>query len=108
MMSAMTLTAVEIRAPRAQIELACTLRRTIGSPIPAQTLDIGPRGMRIRSTRPLRPDETVRFDLPALDMRLSGRALVIAEERPHVYSLRFEGLPEPMTRRLHALAINAR
>ncbi len=107
-MSAMTPDAVEIRAPRAQIALACTLRRTIGSPIPAQTLDVGPRGMRIRSPRPLRPDETVGFDLPDLDMRLNGRARVIAEQRPHVYSLRFEGLPEPMIRRLHALAINAR
>ena len=41
-------------------------------------------------------------------MRLNGRARVLAEERPHVYALRFEGLPEPMLRRLHALAINSR
>ena len=107
-MSAITLAAVEIRAPRAQVEMACTLRRTIGSPIPARTLDVGPRGMRIRSPRPLRPDETVGFELPDFDMRLDGRARVIAEELPHVYSLRFEGLPEPMIRRLHALAINSR
>ena len=107
-MSAITLAAVEIRAPRAQVEMACTLRRTVGSPIPARTLDVGPRGMRIRSPRPLRADETIDFDLPGLDMRLNGRALVIGEERPHVYALRFEGLPEPMVRRLHALAINAR
>jgi hypothetical protein len=104
----MTVAAVEIRAPRAQVSLTCTLRRTIGSPIPAQTLDVGPRGMRVRSPRPLRADETIGFDLPGLDMRLNGRALVISEERPHVYALRFEGLPEPMIRRLHALAINAR
>jgi len=104
----MTAPAVEIRAPRAQIALECTLHRGIGSPILAQTLDIGPRGMRIRSPRPLRADETIGFDLPGLDMRLTGRALVIGEERPHVYGLRFEGLPEPMVRRLHALAINAR
>lgn len=107
-MTAMTLAPLEIRAPRAQIALSCTLRRTIGSPIPAQTLDVGPRGMRIRSPRPLMSDETIGFELPGLDMRLSGRARVIGEERPHVYALRFEGLPEPMTRRLHALAINAR
>jgi len=107
-MSAMTLAPVEFRAPRAQMALPCTLRRTVGSPIPAQTLDIGPRGMRIRSPRPLRADETVGFDLPDLDMRLNGRARVICEERPNVYAMRFEGLPEPMTRRLHALAINAR
>jgi hypothetical protein len=104
----MTLVTAEIRAPRAEIALSCTLRRHIGSPIPAQTLNVGPRGMRVRSPRPLRDDETVGFDLPSFDMRISGRARVIRQERPHVYSLRFEGLPEPMTRRLHALAINAR
>ncbi len=104
----MTVATAEIRAPRAEIELSCTLRRHIGSPIPAQTLHVGPRGMRVRSPRPLTQDETVGFDLPNLDMRVSGRARVIRQERPHVYSLRFEGLPEPMTRRLHALAINSR
>ena len=98
----------ETRAPRAEIALSCTLRRSIGSPIPAQTMTVGPRGMRIRSPRPLRDDETVGFDLPNFDMRISGRARVIRQELPHVYSLRFEGLPEPMIRRLHALAINAR
>ncbi len=64
--------------------------------------------MRIRSPRPLCADETIGFDLPDLDMRVNGRARVIGEERPHVYALRFERLPEPMLRRLHALAINAR
>lgn len=100
--------AIEIRAPRAEIALSCTLSRQSGSPIPAQTVDVGPRGMRIRSPRPLMADETIGFDLPNLDMRLNGRARVIVEERPHVYAMRFEGLPEPMVRRLHALAINAR
>ena len=104
----MVVAAIEIRAPRAQIALPCTLNRTVGSPIPAQTLDVGPRGMRIRSPRPLMTDETIGFDLPDLDIRLNGRARVIGEERPHVYALRFEALPEPMVRRLHALAINAR
>lgn len=104
----MTAATIEMRAPRAQIALTCTLRRQIGSPIPAETMDVGPRGMRIRSPRPLMADETIGFDLPDLDMRLNGRARVIVEERPHVYALRFEGLPEPMVRRLHALALNAR
>lgn len=104
----MTPATIEMRAPRAQIALTCTLRRQIGSPIPAETMDVGPRGMRIRSPRPLMADETIGFDLPDLDMRLNGRARVIVEERPHVYALRFEGLPEPMVRRLHALALNAR
>ena len=101
-------TMIEIRAPRAQIALSCTLRRQIGSPIPAQTLDAGPRGMRVRSPRPLMTDETIGFELADLDMRVAGQARVLGEERPHVYVLRFEHLPEPMVRRLHALAINAR
>ncbi len=104
----MTVATAEIRAPRAEVSLECTLCRHIGSPIPAQTLDVGPRGMQIRSARPLTQDETVGFDIPNFDMRLTGRARVIRLVRPHVYALRFEGLPEPMTRRLHALAINAR
>lgn len=107
-MIVMTVAAAEIRAPRADVELLCTLRRHIGSPIGAMTLNVGPRGMQIRSPRPLTADETVGFDLPNLDMRVNGRARVLREERPHVYALRFENLPEPMMRRLHALAINAR
>ena len=104
----MTFANAKICAPRAEIELSCTLRRTIGSPIAVQTMDVGPRGMRVRSPRPLMTDETVAFDLPNLDMRLAGRARVIRLDRPQVYSLRFEGLPSPMIQRLHALAINAR
>ncbi len=102
------MTVGETRAPRAAVELSCTLRRHVGSPIPAQTLNVGPRGMRVRSPRPLSEDETVGFELPNLDMRVTGQARVIRQERPHVYALLFEGLPEPMLRRLHALAINAR
>lgn len=104
----MTVAVAAIRAPRTEIELSCTLRRHIGSPITVQTMDLGPRGMRIRSPRPLMTDETVSFDLPNLDMRVNGRARVIGEERPRVYTMRFEGLPGPMIQRLHALAINAR
>jgi hypothetical protein len=108
MIKFMAVVEAEIRAPRAEIALSCTLRRNIGSPIPAETMNVGPRGMRIRSPRPLTEDETVGFELPNLDMRVSGRARVVCQELPHVYALRFENLPEPMLRRLHALAINAR
>jgi hypothetical protein len=104
----MTVADAGIRAPRAEVALSCTLRRHVGSPIPAETLNVGPRGMRIRSPRPLREDETVGFDLPNLDIRVTGSARVVRQELPHVYALRFENLPEPMIRRLHALAINAR
>jgi hypothetical protein len=98
----------ELRAPSAHVALDCILRRRNGAPIPARTVDVGPRGMRIASPRPLALDETIGFELPHLDMRVAGVARVLRQERSDVYKLRFEGLPEPMTRRLHALAINAR
>jgi PilZ domain len=96
------------RAPRAQIALPCTLRRRIGSPIAVQTLDVGPDGMRVASPRPLATDERVDFDLPDLDMRVFGRARVLRQQRLNVYEMRFERLPEPMLRRLLALAVNSR
>jgi hypothetical protein len=94
--------------PRAQIAVPCTLRRRVGAPIPAHTVDVGPDGMRVKTARPLAQDETVDFDLPNFDMRISGHARVQQQQRLNVYALRFEGLPAPMVRRLHALAINAR
>jgi hypothetical protein len=96
------------RAPRAEIALDCTLRRRTGSPIPARTIELGPEGMRVTSPRPLTEDETVDFDLPNLGIRVAGHARVLRQQRSHVYVLRFERLPEPMSRRLHALAVNAR
>ena len=96
------------RSPRAAIAMTCTLRRRTGSPIPAETLDLGPDGMRVTSRRPLTEDERVEFDLPNLEMRVAGQARVLRQQRAHVYVLRFERLPEPMSRRLHALAVNGR
>ncbi len=98
----------ELRSPQAHVALAGILRRRSGAPIPVQTVDIGPRGMRITSPRPLALDETVGFELPNLDMRVHGAARVLRQERMNRYVLRFERLPEPMTRRLHALAITSR
>jgi hypothetical protein len=99
---------VETRAPKADVAISCTLRRGIGSPIRAQTLTIGPRGMQVRSQRPMSLDEIVGFELPDLGMRVHGRARVLRVERANVYALRFEGLPEPMVMRLHALATSGR
>lgn len=79
-----------------------------GSPILTRTLDLGPTGMRVVSERPLADDETVDFDLPNLQMRVAGHARVLSQQGPRVYVLRFERLPEPMARCLHALAINGR
>ncbi|MGH2897465.1 MAG: PilZ domain-containing protein [Solirubrobacteraceae bacterium] len=98
----------EPRAPKAPIAMGCTLRRGIGSPIPATTLEIGPRGMQVRSARPMSLDETVDFELPDLGMRVGGTARVLRIDRPNVYALRFERLPEPMVGRLHALATSGR
>ncbi len=95
------------RAPRAQINTPCTLRRRTGSPIPARTVELGPEGMRVTSSRPLAADEAVDFDLPGLEMRVGGHARVLRQQRLNVYVLRFERLPEPMVRCLHALAINS-
>ncbi len=91
------------RAPRAQISMSCTLRRRTGSPIPVETLELGPAGMRITSVRPLAADEEVDFELPDLGMRVAGHARVLRQQRRQVYVLRFEGLPEPMARCLLAL-----
>jgi PilZ domain-containing protein len=96
------------RSPRALIALPCTLRRRIGSPIVAQTVEVGPEGMCVSSPRPLAADETVTFDLPDLDIRITGSARVLRQQRHNVYVLRFEQLPAPMVNRLHALAINRR
>ena len=43
------------RAPRAPIVLPCTLSRRSGSAINAETVDLGPGGMRVTSARPLAP-----------------------------------------------------
>ena len=97
-----------IRMKSARVSLPCTLRRRVGAPISARTLEVGPGGMRVSSPRPLAPDETVEFDLPDVEMRISGHARVVRQQRLNVYALRFEGLPAPMERRLHAIAINGR
>jgi hypothetical protein len=98
---------VPTRAPRAEITLSCTLRRRVGPPVRAETIDVGPDGMRVMASRPLADDETVEFDIPNLDRRIAGVARVLRQQRAHVYALRFERLPVPMYRCLYALASRA-
>jgi hypothetical protein len=89
------------RAPRARMSLPCTLRRRPSSPIWAETIDLGPGGMSVRATRPLRPDEVVEFDLVrGDDSHIEGRARVMRHNGPRAYGLRFESLPGPMRERL--------
>ena len=88
--------------PRTAMEVPCTLSRRSGSAITAQTVNLGPGGMRIRSERPLSPDEVLRFDLP--DQAVDGRCRVLRQDGHRTYALRFEALPEPARERLDALS----
>lgn len=88
-------------ARRARMALSCTLRRRAGSPIWAETVDVGERGMCVRVARPLRPDELVEFDLARGDeSHVIGSARVMRHQAPRVYGLRFERLPVPMREQL--------
>jgi PilZ domain len=93
------------RAPRTPMEVACTLRRRIGSPIEARTRDLGPEGMCICSPRPLAVDELLRFDL-ALDgePHVDGTVRVLRQQDLELYAVRFVVLSESKRGRLRALA----
>jgi len=96
------------RSPRAQVAMPCTLRRPKGSPIAAQTLNVGSGGMLVTCARPLAIDEQVDFDLVTLDLPVCGRARVLRQQLHDVYALCFDGLPDEMQRCLHALALGER
>jgi hypothetical protein len=74
---------------RRAVSLRCSLTRGAGSPIRACAIELGPTGMRVATERPLAVDETVAFDLVDDDVRISGRARVVCQERPDVYAVRF-------------------
>ena len=82
------------QAPRARIALSCRLRHAAGSPIWAETIDVGEGGMSVRAARPLQEDTTVDFDLGD---DVHGRARVLRHPSPRVYGLRFESV-EPRDR----------
>src|SRR5215207_8978229 len=88
--------------PRTDIELPCTLSRRTGSAISAQTVNLGPGGMRIKTPRPLALDEVLSFDIP--EQAVDGRARVLRQEGLSIYALRFESLHAPARERLDALA----
>jgi hypothetical protein len=89
------------RSPRIQVEMECTLHRRTGSPISARTVDLGPGGMCVATTRPLSTDEVLRFELSP---RVSGRARVLRQQGYDIYAVRFEALEEPALAELNALA----
>ena len=92
------------RAPRADIALPCTLRRPVGRPIVARTLNVGAGGMLVSSSRPLTVDEPLDFDLATVGVLVSGQARVLRHQQLDVYALRFERLPPPIAGHLRALA----
>jgi PilZ domain len=93
------------RAPRVRVAVQCTLRRRRGSPITGRTLDLGPGGMSVTTTRPLAEDEFLSFDLDLEgEPHLDGRARVLRQHDYGYYALRFEALSESQRHRLQDLA----
>lgn len=90
------------QAPRVRLALPCVLQPPGGSPIWAETIDLGEGGMSVRAARPLRPDDTVDFDLARDDTHthVEGRATVLRHGAPRVYGLQFDELEPPMLERL--------
>ncbi|HEY6691473.1 MAG TPA: PilZ domain-containing protein [Solirubrobacteraceae bacterium] len=88
------------RSPRVRVEMQCTLHRRSGSPIAARTVDLGPDGMCVATTRPLATDEVLSFEVPP---RISGRARVLRQQGYDSYAVRFETLGDPAREALSAL-----
>jgi hypothetical protein len=93
------------QSERAHLALPCTLRAGPGSPIWAETIDVGEGGMSVRAARPLREEQIVEFDLG--DAHVRGTARVTRHHSPRVYGLRFEALNAPMRERLRAVVRHA-
>jgi hypothetical protein len=89
------------RSPRADIRCGCTLRRNAGSPVAAETVDLGPAGMCVRSQRPLTVDEVLRFEL---EIGPGGLARVMRQDGGATYAMRFEQLPDDVQSQLLRLA----
>lgn len=87
----------------AQLALPCTLCRAAGASIPSEVLDLGISGMRVHSQRPLGLDESLAFTVEHAGDCLRGNVRVVCQERPTIYALRFERLPEPDARVLKSL-----
>ncbi|HEY7076866.1 MAG TPA: PilZ domain-containing protein [Solirubrobacteraceae bacterium] len=92
------------RSARVPIALNCTLARRTGSVITCETVDLGPGGMCVTSTRPLAPDEVLSFELPAPGAPVSGQARVLRQQSARVYAMRFERLPADARGELERLA----
>jgi hypothetical protein len=91
------------RSWRTEVALECTLHRRTGKTIEAQTLDIGPGGMRIKTNRPLSVDEVLEFELPDR-ARINGRARILREQGYRIFAVRFEKLGDEARAELAELA----
>jgi hypothetical protein len=92
------------RSPRTPMAMTCTLARRTGSAIMCETVDVGPGGMCVSSSRPLAPDEVLSFELPAPGAPVSGQARVLRQQSARVYAMRFERLPAEARDELERLA----
>jgi c-di-GMP-binding flagellar brake protein YcgR len=92
------------RTWRTEIALECTLHRRTGKTLEAQTLDVGPGGMRIKTNRPLSVDEVLDFELPER-ARINGRARILREQGYRIYAVRFENLGEEARAEIAELAL---
>ena len=81
--------------------MACTLHRRSGSAIPGHTVDLGPGGMCVCTSRPLATDEVLTFEVPP---RISGRARVLRQQGHDSYAIRFEALDDATREELQRLA----
>jgi PilZ domain len=89
------------RSPRADIRCGCTLVRSAGTPVAAETVDLGPTGMCVRSQRPLMVDEVLRFEL---EIGPGGLARVMRQDAGTRYAMRFEQLADEARSQLLRLA----
>jgi hypothetical protein len=92
------------RSPRVALVKECTLFRFTGTPISARTVDVGPGGMCVRTSRPLAMDEVLAFDLE-LPPCINGRGRVLRQQSGNTYAMRFEVLADPVLAELNALAM---
>jgi hypothetical protein len=92
------------RTWRTEIALECTLHRRTGKTIEAQTLDVGPGGMQIKTNRPLSIDEVLDFELPDR-ARINGRVRILREQGYRIYAVRFEKLGDEARAELAELAM---
>jgi hypothetical protein len=91
------------RSWRTEMSFACTLHRRTGKMIDGRTVDVGPGGMRVHTTRPLSIDEVLEFELPDRG-RINGRARVLREQGYRIYALRFEKLGDEARAEIAELA----